>query len=439
MQKLSRLFWPVLVTPKNAVAKNVETVSKSQKLMTELGLLKAASHGTFQIMPLAQRSLDKLCAVVNEAMASVEGQKITLPILTPSSLWNKSGRLKGDVTEFFMLHDRHNKEFLLSPTHEEAVTSMLATASPISYRQLPLRLYQIGPKFRDELKARFGLMRAKEFIMKDMYTFDRSEEEARITYKLVNEAYMKLFQQLEVPFRRVEACTGMMGGKISHEYHYLSPAGEDNLLHCQNCNHAFNAEVSAESSNPSCVSCQSINVQQVKGMEVAHAFLLGDRYSKVFNATFLHTDGKPKTSIMGCYGIGISRILAASLEVLSTENELKWPTLLAPYDVCIIGPKQGSKEQAQAEQIENQLCQEICEMYSQDVVHDDRKYMTIGKRLMEARRMGYPVIVVAGSKACLKEPKVEVIIKENSMELDFNTALQELAKYKKHKLSLIQT
>ncbi|XP_065370922.1 probable proline--tRNA ligase, mitochondrial [Calliphora vicina] len=439
MQKLSRLFWPVLVTPKNAVAKNLEAISKSQKLMTELGLLKPATHGTFQIMPLAQRSLDKLCAIVNEAMLSVEGQKITLPVLTSSILWNKSGRLKGDITEFFMLRDRHNKEFLLSPTHEEAVTSMLASAAPISYRQLPLRLYQIGPKFRDELKARFGLMRAKEFLMKDMYTFDRSEKEAIITYELINEAYMKLFQQLEVPFKKVEACTGMMGGKISHEYHYISPAGEDNLLHCQNCNHAFNAEVSAESATPKCVQCQSVNVHQVKGMEVAHAFLLGDRYSKVFNATFLHTDGKPKTSIMGCYGIGISRILAAALEVLSTENELKWPTLLAPYDVCIIGPKQGSKEQAQAEQIENQLCQQICEIYGQDVIHDDRKYMTIGKRLMEAKRMGYPVIIVAGSKACLTEPKVEIIIREKSIELDIYTALQELAKYKKQKINLIQT
>ncbi|KAM7358500.1 prolyl-tRNA synthetase 2-like protein, mitochondrial isoform 3-T6 [Cochliomyia hominivorax] len=405
--------------------------------MTELGLLKPATHGTFQIMPLAQRSLDKLIARVNDVMLTVDGQKISMPILTSSSLWNKSGRLKGDITEFFMLRDRHNKEFLLSPTHEEAVTAMLAAAAPISYRQLPLRLYQIGPKFRDELKARFGLMRAKEFLMKDMYTFDRTEEEAIKTYELVNEAYTKLFQQLEVPFKKVKASTGMMGGKMSHEYHYISSAGEDNLLHCQKCNHAFNAEVLKDSSTPICIECKSTDVLEVKGMEVAHAFLLGDRYSKVFNATYLHADGKPKTSIMGCYGIGISRILAASLEVLSTENELKWPALLAPFDVCIIGPKQGSKEQEQAEQIENQLCDQIFELYGQDVIHDDRKYMTIGKRLMEAKRMGYPIIVVVGSKACSTEPKVEFILKEKSLDLDIKTTMQELAKYKQYKLSLI--
>ncbi|XP_058975690.1 probable proline--tRNA ligase, mitochondrial [Musca domestica] len=437
MQKVSRLYWPLLVTPKNAVTKPVDTVSKSQKLMTDLGLLKPATNGTFQIMPIAQRSLDKLCNLVNDAMFSVDGQKCSLPVLTSSSLWKKSGRLKGDITEFFMLRDRHDKSFLLSPTHEEAITSMLASTAPISYRQLPLRLYQIGPKFRDELKARFGLMRAKEFIMKDMYTFDRTEDEARETYELVNEAYTKLFTQLEVPFKKVEACTGMMGGKVSHEYHYISSAGEDNLLQCKNCNYAFNVEVTGETdNNVSCLKCKSSDVEQVKGMEVAHAFLLGDRYSKVFNATYLHTDGKPKTLIMGCYGIGISRILAASLEVLSTENELKWPSLLAPYDVCVIGPKQGSKEAHQGDLVEENLLEQLKTICRRELLHDDRKYLTIGKRLMDAKRMGYPIIIVIGSKSCEQVPKVEVHINGVSKELEINLALTEITDYLKHKTSL---
>lgn len=184
----------------------------------------------------------------------------------------------------------------------------------------------------------------------------------------------------------VEACTGMMGGMMSHEYHYISSAGEDNLVHCQNCSHAFNAEICNGQLKKLCIQCQSNNVMSVKGIEVAHAFLLGDRYSKVFNATYLNSNGKPKVTIMGCYGIGISRILAASLEVLSTESELKWPTLLAPFDVCIIGPKDGSKEQMLAEQVENKMCQEIIKLFGEDVIHDDRKHMTIGKRLMEAKK-----------------------------------------------------
>lgn len=178
-----------------------------------------------------------------------------------------------------------------------------------------------------------------------------------------------------------------MGGKVSHEYHYISSAGEDNLLHCKNCNYAFNVEVTGETdNNVSCLKCKSSDVEQVKGMEVAHAFLLGDRYSKVFNATYLHTDGKPKTLIMGCYGIGISRILAASLEVLSTENELKWPSLLAPYDVCVIGPKQGSKEAHQGDLVEENLLEQLKTICRRELLHDDRKYLTIGKRLMDAKR-----------------------------------------------------
>ena len=284
---------------------------------------------------------------------------------------------------------------------------MLASGAPISYRQLPLRLYQVGPKFRDELKARFGLIRAKEFYMKDMYTFDMNVEKATQTYEQLNEAYNKLFEQLQVPFVRgkhgrllhillqlkifsyflVKASTGLMGGKLSHEFHYISPSGEDRIMQCNSCNYTANAELTEQLSNcPNCKASRSFN--EVKGIEVGHAFLLGEKYSAPFGATFLNEKGKPQNLIMGCYGIGVSRLLAASLEVLSTENELRWPTLLAPYDVCIIGPKQGSKEQENGDVIEEDLCNSLRQFYDQgnDVLHDDRKYLTIGKRLMEAKR-----------------------------------------------------
>lgn len=205
-------------------------------------------------------------------------------------------------------------------------------------------------------------------------------------------SHIKILDGNSIKILSVEACSGIMGGKLSHEYHYISSAGEDNLLHCRNCNYAFNIEVTGENDSSACVKCHSTNVEQVKGMEVAHAFLLGDRYSKAFNATFLHTDGKPKPLMMGCYGIGISRILAASLEVLSTDNDLKWPSLLAPYDVCLIGPKQGSKEAHQGDQIEHQLLHELKTLCGKEVLHDDRKYLTIGKRLIDAKRYVYKYV-----------------------------------------------
>ncbi|XP_030372471.1 probable proline--tRNA ligase, mitochondrial [Scaptodrosophila lebanonensis] len=443
MNKASRIFWPVLVTPKNAIVKHTEQLSRSQKLLTEMGLVKPGSNGTFQIMPICQRVLDKCTELVQQNMQNAGGQKITLPILTPTQLWKKTGRLDGDISEFYMVRDRSGKQFLMSPTHEEAITAMLATNAPISYRQLPLRLYQIGPKFRDELKSRFGLMRAKEFLMKDMYTFDLSTEAAKDTYTAISAAYDHLFNQLEVPFVKVNAATGMMGGSLSHEYHYISAVGEDTLLQCQVCNYAGNAEIlgeteSAESAK--CPNCNGVNLSQVRGIEVAHTFLLGDKYSKPLGATFLNTAGKPEPLIMGCYGIGITRVIAAALEVLSSEQELRWPKLLAPFDVCVIGPKQGSKEQQVAESIETELLSQLTQICrAQDLLHDDRKDLTIGKRLLDAKRLGHPLIIVVGAKAAQAEaPKLEIHVSgSEKQDLDREAVLRVVAAHIKRKRKLL--
>ncbi|XP_002046617.3 probable proline--tRNA ligase, mitochondrial [Drosophila virilis] len=443
MNKASRLFWPVLITPKNAVVKQTEQLSRSQKLLMELGLIKSGSNGTYQIMPIAQRVVDKCISLVQRNMQEAGGQKISLPVLTPAQLWKKTGRLEGDISEFYMVRDRSGKQFLMSPTHEEAVTAMLATAAPISYRQLPLRLYQIGPKFRDELKSRFGLMRAKEFLMKDMYTFDVSKEAAECTYATVSDAYERFFRQLEVPFVKVEAATGIMGGSLSHEYHYISPVGEDTLLNCSACGYAGNAEVlgsDAETAS-TCPSCQSTQLSRVRGVEVAHTFLLGDKYSKPLGATFLNKSGKPETLQMGCYGVGITRVIAAALEVLSTEQELRWPKLLAPYDVCLIGPKQGSKEQAPVERLENELLQQLTQICgAEQLLHDERKELTIGKRLLDAKRLGHPLTIVVGAKAAQQEaPQLELHASgAEKMELSAAEVLRVVATHVQHKQQLLQ-
>ncbi|XP_053963815.1 probable proline--tRNA ligase, mitochondrial [Anastrepha ludens] len=441
MERVSRLFWPVLVTPKNAVAKNLEGISRSQRLLTEMGLVKPAHNGTYQLMPLAQRVIDKCANLVRQQMCAVGGQQISMPVLTPSELWKKSGRLEGDITEFYLVRDRHEKQFLLSPTHEEAVTAMLASIAPISYKQLPLRLFQIGSKFRDELKPRFGLIRSKEFIMKDLYTFDRDAAAAMQTYNQLNAAYDTLFQQLEVPFVKVKAATGMMGGSVSHEYHYLASSGEDQLVTCDACGYAANVEATEETnSSKICPHCHCTNVQRVRGIEVGHTFLLNDKYSRPLKATFLQENGKPEFLVMGCYGIGVSRLVAAAVEVLSTESELRWPTLLAPFDLCIIGAKKGSIEEKVANEIENEFCYSLGEIgCAEDVLNDDRNYLTIGKRLIDAKRMGYPVIVVIGSKTTSPTPKVELHLAQTTMEIEPKEALAVVAQYIKEKHKLYNT
>ncbi|CAD7014272.1 probable proline--tRNA ligase, mitochondrial [Ceratitis capitata] len=437
MERLSRLYWPILVTPKNAVVKTLDATSRSQKLLTELGLIKPAYNGTFQIMPLAQRVLDKCVDLVRRQMRNVGGQQISMPILTPSELWKKTGRLDGDITEFYLLRDRHAKEFILSPTHEEAVTAMLGSSAPISYKQLPLRLFQIGPKFRDELKPRFGLIRSKEFTMKDLYTFDRDTATALQTYTQVNSAYDALFRQLEVPFVKVEAASGMMGGSLSHEYHFIAPIGEDQLLSCDSCGYAANVETVEESSDKACSHCNSSSLRRVPGIEVGHTFLLNDKYSKPLKAMYLKENGKPEYLVMGCYGIGISRLMAAAVEVLASENELRWPTLLAPFDVCVIGAKQGSREEQAANRVQNDFCSSlggVCK--EEDILIDDRSYLTIGKRLLDSKRMGYPIIVVIGGTAANPTPKIELHFKSEKLDVEPSEALKLIAEYRNRKLEL---
>ncbi|KXJ68716.1 probable proline--tRNA ligase, mitochondrial [Aedes albopictus] len=400
MNRLSKIFQPSLIIPKNAIVKNQDITSKSQRLMLEQGLIRQAGNGTFYILPLLQRSVQKAIDLVDYYMQRMAGaKKLTLPILTSADLWRKSGRLETAGGELMSTTDRHGKRQILGPTHEESVTALLAAISPVSYRQFPLRLYQISTKFRDEMKPRFGLMRAKEFLMKDLYTFDVGLDEARRTYDEVNEAYRALFETVGVPFVKVRGDTGVMGGSTSHEYHFPSEVGEDQLVCCSVCGMGCNQEM-FDSSRP-CERCNNDNIVRQAGIEVAHAFILEDKYSKALGAKFLHQNGKPETLQMGCYGIGITRLIAAGVEVLSSETEIRWPVPFAPFKVCLIPPKKGSKEETLVQPWLHKLEGEINKlvMVGSDIVVDDRTNLTIGKRLLDAKKTGYPVVVVIGPKA----------------------------------------
>lgn len=246
-----------------------------------------------------------------------------------------------------------------------------------------------------------------------MYTFDISSEEAFKTYAEVNDAYDKILKSINVPFVKCEADTGIMGGSISHEYHFPASIGEDNLKICTKC--GFAANVEAEKNYNCTGECNEDSFNSSMGIEVAHTFLLDDKYSKILGASCTNADGSTTPLIMGCYGIGITRVIPAALEVLSTDTELRWPFKLAPYKVVIIPPKKGSREETDAIEWVQKLYFHLNSACHNDVIIDDRTHMTIGKRLMEARRMGYPIVVVVGSKILDPEPKFELI----SIEKDY--------------------
>ncbi|CAH2311220.1 probable proline--tRNA ligase, mitochondrial [Pelobates cultripes] len=416
---LSRLYQPRNLweeSPSSLESKSGERTSRSHKLMIKAGLIQPSSPGCFHFLPFTVRSMEKLFRLIDKEMHGIGGQKIDLTNLSPAALWKQSGRWELMGKELFRLADRHNQDYCLGPTHEEAVTHLVSTEGGITYKQLPLLLYQITKKFRDEPRPCFGLLRGREFYMKDMYTFDASEEGAYQTYNEVCNAYSNIFNALGLKFVKVQADTGNIGGKMSHEFQLPANIGQDRLLVCGGCGFAANIET-LNADDRDCPSCGG-ELTETKGIEIGHTFYLGTKYSNTFNTT-CDSQPKPLLAEMGCYGIGVTRLLAASIEVLSTEDEIHWPGLIAPYQVCLIPPKKGSKE-ADAVTVAETLYDDIHSLYHlrDEIVLDDRTQMTIGKRVKEAEMMGYPFVIVVGKKALGSQPLFEVR-RQNTGEVQY--------------------
>ncbi len=360
------------------------------------------------------RSLKKLTQLIDDQMESINCQKVLMPSLTPGDLWVATRRWEEMGAELLKVDDRHGRHFVFSPTHEEAITSLVAGLFPVSHRGLPIKIYQVSNKFRDEMRPRFGLIRSREFIMKDLYTFDRDLESAARTYEEVTGAYVDFFTELGVSFVRVRGDTGAIGGSVSHEFHFdVGGIGEDRLFTCPKCLRAENAAVmKSEDRFLDCEECGgAIKLAESHGVEVGHTFLLGDRYSAILKGQYLNEEGRPDILQMGCYGLGVSRILAASVEALSPEGDLRWPPHIVPFTACILVPKPGSREEAaggsaMAIDFYDALNSDV---FPQDVALDDRDRMTVGRKLREARKTGYRFIVLFG-KGCLDPsgPQVEV-------------------------------
>ncbi|KAM9688772.1 putative proline--tRNA ligase, mitochondrial [Trichechus inunguis] len=418
---LSRMFQPQNLREDQVLSqegRSGDLTCKSQRLMLQVGLIHPASPGCYHLLPYTVRAMEKLVRVIDQEMQAIGGQKVNMPSLSSAELWRATNRWDLMGKELLRLRDRHDKEYCLGPTHEEAVTALVASQKTLSYKQLPFLLYQVTRKFRDEPRPRFGLLRGREFYMKDMYTFDSSTEAAQQTYSLVCGAYRSLFNRLGLPFVKVQADVGSIGGTMSHEFQLPVDVGEDRLAVCPGCNFSANMETLGLS-QMNCPVCQG-PLTETRGIEVGHTFYLGTKYSSIFNARFANVHGKPSLAEMGCYGLGVTRILAAAIEVLSTEDCIRWPGLLAPYQVCLIPPKRGSKEMA-ATELMGSLHDHIAEAVPQlqgEVLLDDRTHLTIGNRLKDANKLGYPFVIIAGKRA-LEDPSYLEVWCQNTGEMVF--------------------
>ena len=506
----------------------------SHRLLLRAGFIRKTASGVYTFLPLGKRVLAKVENIVREEMDGIGAQEIMMPALQPGELWHESGRWNAYGPELMRLNDRHDHEFCLGPTHEELLTALVRNELR-SYKQLPLSLYQIQVKFRDEIRPRFGLLRSREFIMKDAYSFHADQESLRQTYDEMSEAYGRICDRMGLDYRPVEADSGQIGGSVTCEFMALAEAGEAELVHCT-CGYAANTEAGDCLARPtvydvpamekvatpdvhtiaelaefldipesstvkalsgkndagrlvvvfipgdhelnelkasraaggftlltdeemegfglhkgsmgpvglpedahviaarslqavpkwvvgaklgedfqvnqwadlcivrpgdSCPDC-GLPLEGARGIEVSQVFQLGDKYSRAMNATFMAEDGTEQPFLMGCYGVGVSRTMAAIVEQHNDENGISWPLSVAPAHVCVIPLTVGDDEvQPAAEKLANDLAK-----LGLEVAIDDRKERA-GVKFADADLIGWPLQVIVGKRG-LAEQKVEI-------------------------------
>jgi prolyl-tRNA synthetase len=308
--------------------------STSHKLMLRAGLIRMLMAGVYSYLPLGLKVLNNIENIVRQEMDSCGANELLLPALQPLDLWLKSGRDKPMGEVMIRFTDRKGRKLSLGPTHEEVITNLVKT-NVSSYKQLPLILYQIQTKFRDEIRPRFGVVRSCEFIMKDAYSFDRDQEGLDKNYDLMHQAYRRIFKRCGLDFLTIEADPGVMGGDVSHEFMVPADSGEDAVLNCPDCKltRIFKDEDGPKSNL--CPKCKR-KLKEINTVEVGHIFKLQTKYSQSLQARFLDRDGKLKPMIMGCYGIGVSRLVAAIIEQNHDKDGIIWPFEISPYKIVII-------------------------------------------------------------------------------------------------------
>lgn len=486
-----------------------DVAESSTDILIRAGYIRKSSAGVYSLLPLGLLVQKKLISIIDRNMYMTGASEVSLPALLTPAPWQTTGRWEN--TEIYKLEDSSGSQFMLAPTHEEEITSIISNEID-SFRQLPVRLYQIGRKYRDEIRPRAGMMRGREFVMMDLYTFDTSVENAMATYDDIRGAYDSIFRSIGIEFAVSEADSGSIGGDLSHEYHYISSAGEDKLIRCTSCDYAANSEIASsypsdehmgssddvavkygmlqdgtllviyypphrsvndnlikrhfptydseikdpvalaiesgdtmlqrliriydervpeqsslpdlplqvnignittlrfpcvevdpvEFPNEQCPYCDEGILESTRAVEVGHTFYLGTKYSKPLNAVYKSEDGSVKEIEMGCYGIGVSRLVDVIADVTKDEHGLSWPVSVSPFEVIIV-TKPKSEE---ADNVATELYQKLTDSGCEPII-DDRDEKSFGWKLSDARFLGFPVNVIIGNKY-LKSGKFDV-------------------------------
>jgi prolyl-tRNA synthetase len=413
--RLSRYFLPVAKeTPADAQI-------VSHQLMLRAGLIKQQAAGVYIWLPFGLKVLSKIEEIVRQEQNASGAIEILMPTIQSADLWRESGRYDDYGAEMLRIKDRHDRDLLFGPTAEEVVTDVVRTYVR-SYKDLPLNLYNIQWKFRDEIRPRFGVMRGREFLMKDAYSFDIDEASARDAYHKMFLAYLRTFTRLGLRGVPMRAATGPIGGDLSHEFIILAKNGESAVFYDSQYEERdwINTKISFENDAASIVARKAL-VDEVlgayaatdemhdeaqfaavtpaerrregRGIEVGHIFYFGDKYSKPMNAKVMGADGKPVNLQMGSYGIGVSRLVGAIIEASHDENGIIWPQEIAPFDVGIINLKSGDKA---ADEACNQLYEALIKA-GKEPLYDDRDDRA-GAKFATMDLIGVPLQIIVGPR-----------------------------------------
>jgi prolyl-tRNA synthetase len=380
----------ILVKQSELVGKSIREIPKEEdsinaQLLIRGGFIDKVTSGVYTYLPLGLKTLNKISNIVREEMDAIGGQEILMSVLSPSHLWQQTGRWD-TFNALFRMKGAGDKEYGLNPTHEEIVTP-LVKKMVFSYKDLPLYVYQIQTKLRNEPRAKSGLLRGREFLMKDLYSFHASEADLDEYYEVAKGAYKKIWQRLGIGAITLETyASGGAFSKYSHEYQTLATSGEDTIYVCEKCQLAINKELIGEQNT--CPQCDNKNLKEKTAIEVGNIFKLMTKFSDSFDFTFTDRDGKNKPVFMGCYGIGPSRIMGTLVEIFHDTRGIIWPEAVAPFRVHLLDFTKGGKGLS----LYNSLVEENIE-----ILYDDREE-TPGVKLKDADLIGIPWRIIAGDK-----------------------------------------
>ena len=389
----SKIFIPTLKdSPQDA-----EVIS--HQLMLRAGMIRKVSSGIYTWLPLGLKVLRKIENIVREEMDQSGAQEVLMPMVHPKELWEETKRWEKMGPELLRIKDRHDRDFCLGPTHEEVITDLVRN-NVKSYKELPLNIYQIQTKFRDEIRPRYGVMRGREFLMKDSYSFNIDEASLQETYLLMRNTYKKILERIGLEYKIVKADSGAIGGDASEEFHLLAENGEDTIAISDASEFAINTElllnegedISTLEGKPSPDGNGVIEIK--KGIEVGHIFQLGKIYTELMKVNVLNQEGRAVDLFMGCYGIGVSRLVAAAIEQNNDDKGILWPESIAPYEVNIVAI--GYTKEPKIADAANNLSEQLQSM-GYEVIVDDRKD-GYGTKMKDAELIGIPVNIIIGNK-----------------------------------------